>query len=57
MMMMEWRVDYSIVRGYARGGAGRVLVVGVDEHQACNAALEAALDFHDEIEITGVRPL
>jgi len=56
-MMMEWRVDYSIVRGYARGGAGRVLVVGADEGQACSAALEAALDFHDEIEITAVRPL
>jgi hypothetical protein len=57
MMMMEWRVDYSILRGDARGGAGRILVVGADERQACSAALEAACALHDQIQITGARPL
>jgi hypothetical protein len=57
MMMMEWRVDYSIVRGDAQGGAGRILAVGADERQACEAATEAASDFHDEIEIRGAQPL
>ena len=54
--MIEWRVDYSIVRGYAKGNAGRVLVVGDDEGQARAAAFEAASDVHDEIEIVRVMP-
>jgi len=57
MMKMEWQVDYSIVGGPERGGMGRILVVGADERQACDAALVAASDLYEEIEITAARPL
>jgi hypothetical protein len=57
MMMTEWRIDYSIVKGFAKGNPGRLIVVSADESQARALAYEAASIFHDEIKITGIQPL
>jgi len=57
MMMTEWRIDYSIVKGFAKGNPGRLIVVSADESQARALAYEAASIFHDEIKITSIQPL
>jgi hypothetical protein len=52
--MNEWRVDYNVVKGFAEGNAGRVLIGADDETEAQRSALEAGVDEHGEIAIVKI---
>jgi hypothetical protein len=52
--MSEWRVDYNVVKGFAEGNAGRVLIGANDEIEAKQSALEAGSDEHGEIAIVKI---
>jgi hypothetical protein len=52
--MSEWRVDYNVVKGFAQGNAGRVLIGADDEAGARRSALEAGVDEHGEIAIVKI---
>jgi hypothetical protein len=52
--MSEWRVDYNVVKGFAEGNSGRVLIGADDETSAQRSALEAGVDEHGEIAIVKI---
>jgi len=53
-LMKEWRVDYNVVNGFAKGNPGRVLIGADDEPEARRSALEAGVDEHGEIAIVKI---
>ena len=55
--MSEWRVDYNVVKGFAEGNAGRVLIGADNETEAQRSALEAGVDEHGEIAIVHIEPM
>jgi hypothetical protein len=52
--MEEWRVDYNVIKGFAEGNAGRVLIGADDESEAHRSALEAGIDEHGEIAVVKI---
>ncbi len=52
--MEEWRVDYNVIKGFAEGNPGRVLIGADDESEAHRSALEAGEDEHGEIAIVKI---
>jgi hypothetical protein len=52
--MEEWRVDYNVVKGFAQGNPGRVLIGADTEREAHRSALEAGEDEHGEIAVVKI---